>query len=329
MAITSSLAVLIWLAGCGYIGDPLPPALKIPVAITDLSAFERGDKIVIGFTVSEMTTEGILIDRYGELDVRIGVNVEPWHQPTWETDAERIDATSPLVAGPMRMEATVAPWIGREVVLGVRVSNRKGRWSGWSNFFVLRVIEQLPPPGSVHVQNVREGVKVSWTYNDRRPDVRFYGYRRNNGSEVISQVAEINQTEFVDGNTEYGKTYEYAARAVIPAGNNTAESEISEWLEITPEDLFAPAPPAGLAGVTGLDTIELTWEPNQEPDLAYYSVYRAGQNGSMHRIAESLSVPAYSDCDIESGRQYRYAVSSVDQLDNESELSAAIEQAAP
>ena len=30
------------LAGCGYIGDPLPPLLNIPARVTDLTAVQRG-----------------------------------------------------------------------------------------------------------------------------------------------------------------------------------------------------------------------------------------------------------------------------------------------
>ena len=30
------------LAGCGYVGEPLPPALKRPMRVTDLAAVERG-----------------------------------------------------------------------------------------------------------------------------------------------------------------------------------------------------------------------------------------------------------------------------------------------
>ena len=325
----AGLASLIWLAGCGYIGEPLPPALNIPVAVTDLTAVERGDKIVIRFTVPRMTTEGLLLGRYGELNVRIGASVDPWHQPTWEDNSEGVEGTSAPAAGPMQIETPVAPWTGRDVIIGVRVSNHKGRWSGWSNFVTLKVIEQVPKPGNMHVDNVRDGIKVSWTFRDLGPGVRFSLYRRINGAEVITQVGETDQTEFIDENTEYGKTYEYSARAAIPAGNNMAESDVSEWLAITPEDLFAPTPPSGLAVVTGLDTIELAWEPSQEPDLASYNVYRSGQDGSMNVIANSLSAPKYSDRDVESGRRYRYAVSSVDKLGNESEPSAAIEQAAP
>ena len=50
------LALLV--TGCGYVGDPLPPALNIPVPVADLNAVQRGDQIIIQFTVPQMTTEG-------------------------------------------------------------------------------------------------------------------------------------------------------------------------------------------------------------------------------------------------------------------------------
>jgi len=36
--------------GCGYIGEPLPPALNIPSRVTDLRAVEFGDKILAEWT---------------------------------------------------------------------------------------------------------------------------------------------------------------------------------------------------------------------------------------------------------------------------------------
>ena len=50
------LAVLVILAaavlsGCGYAGEPLPPALSRPMRVTDLQAVERGENIAVQFTV--------------------------------------------------------------------------------------------------------------------------------------------------------------------------------------------------------------------------------------------------------------------------------------
>lgn len=48
-------------SGCGYIGEPLPPALHIPQPVVDLSAIERGSKIFVQFTLPSHTTENLEI----------------------------------------------------------------------------------------------------------------------------------------------------------------------------------------------------------------------------------------------------------------------------
>jgi hypothetical protein len=323
------LAVAILLAGCGYVGDPLPPALNIPVRITDLAAVERGDNIVIQFTVPGMTTEGTLLSRYGELELRIGGGLDPWHQPTWEAAAERIEAGAELAAGPMRVETPAASWTGREAVLAVRLSNHKGRWSEWSNLVALHVVEPLPAPAGLAADAVPAGVRLQWRQTGDRPNCRFRVYRRTPDSRTVSLIAEPDRREWTDTGTRFGITYEYIVQAVVPAGDKLAESELSSPISITPVDTFPPAVPTGLAAVAGLDTIELTWNRNQEPDLAFYRVYRSAGEGQRQKISDSLEAPSYSDRDVTSGTQYRYAVSSVDQLGNESDPSATVEQAAP
>ena len=52
---------LLWLAGCGYTGEPLPPALNLPTRVTDLAIVERGDQLVIQFTPSRISTEGAVL----------------------------------------------------------------------------------------------------------------------------------------------------------------------------------------------------------------------------------------------------------------------------
>ena len=49
------------LYGCGSIGEPLYPALKIPTRVTDLGAVERGNQIDVTFTTPPLTTEGLAI----------------------------------------------------------------------------------------------------------------------------------------------------------------------------------------------------------------------------------------------------------------------------
>ena len=63
-------------AGCGYIGEPLPPLANVPARVTDLAAMQRGSRIVVSFTVPRLTTEGMPL-KAPALELRIGASPTP------------------------------------------------------------------------------------------------------------------------------------------------------------------------------------------------------------------------------------------------------------
>jgi fibronectin type 3 domain-containing protein len=132
-------------------------------------------------------------------------------------------------------------------------------------------------------------------------------------------------SEFVDPAVQYDKTYEYSVQAVRQAGDREAESLVSAPVQVSREDRFAPAVPRGLTAVAGTHSVELAWTPSPETDLAGYRVYRAIEGGKFERLAELIEVPSFSDRSAERGKRYSYAVTSIDQLGNESDRSEPLE----
>jgi len=78
------------LSGCGYAGEPKPPALRRPLKAADLAAVERGAKIIVTFTLPDETTEGLPISTPPDIELRIGVAPSPWNQDAWEASATRV-----------------------------------------------------------------------------------------------------------------------------------------------------------------------------------------------------------------------------------------------
>jgi len=324
------LSVGLLAAGCGYVGDPLPPALKIPVPISDLAAVERGENIVIQFTVPRMTTEGLVLKRFGKLDLRIGSEgLQPFDLAVWEAGARPIPSPAEVKAGPVRLQVPAAPWAGQEVLVAARVSNHKGRWSDWSNLVTLHVTRPLPAPTAFEASNVRQGVRLRWDISETRPRLRFRVFRRTGGAGPFTRVAETDQRTWVDTGTRYGTLYEYRVQAIETIGDDVAESEPTPLVSITPVDRFAPAPPTGLIAVAGPRGIALTWEPVRDQDLAFYRVYRSSEDGQVRRIADSLAAPGYSDQDVNPAERYTYTVTAVDNSGNESQPSAAVSATVP
>ncbi len=292
------------LAGCGAIGDLQPPTLDIPLPVTDLSVIERGEKVVVEFTIPELTTEGLAL-RLARVDLEAG--------------SEALDTTG-MKPGPVRLEVAAARWRGREVPFRVRLVSRKGRDSGWSKPVVLRVVAPLATPSGLKAEAVSSGVKLVW---EGSPDLS-YRIRRN--GEIVATTAG---REWVDGAARFGERYEYSLQAAVMSDPVRAESEISPGVAITPEDRFPPAVPKRLTGMAASSSIELAWEPCGEADLAGYNVYRATGGQEFRRVAERATAPSYSDRDVKPSVPYRYAVSAVDLSGNESQRSAPVEVSLP
>src|SRR5580704_14890140 len=122
------------LAGCGTIGEPLYPALNIPTRVTDLTAVERGDRIEINFTIPPLTTEGLAIKEIGGVELRVGpIPGTAFNLSNWANAANRVDLQPPEKPGPVHAESPVRGFVGKDLVVAVRVANAKGRNSEWSN----------------------------------------------------------------------------------------------------------------------------------------------------------------------------------------------------
>jgi hypothetical protein len=311
--------------GCGFVGEPLPPLLNIPQPVADLAAVQRGSKIIVHFTLPQLTTEGVGIKPPLQWDLRMG---EPlageFRTEEWATRAQ--SPPEPHVEnGRVSYEIPAAAWIGKDVVLAVRVAGANQRFSAWSKLQVLTVVQPPAPPRDLKAENVLEGVRLTWS--GAGPSFRVY--RRAEGEAEFTVAANTETHEFLDRATEYGKPVHYIVQAIVKTGTGEVESDLPGEVSKTPADEFPPAVPGGLTAVPTANSIELTWDRDTEPDLAGYRVYRAAPGGEFEKIGETAEAPSYSDRQIESGKKYRYAVSAFDKTGNESKRSIELEMAAP
>lgn len=308
------------LAACGYVGDPLPPALNIAAQVTDLRAVEYGDRIIVDFTIQPLTTEGLTLNYLGDIDLRIGSTDAPFDASRWAASAKRVSVTA-SAAGPVRANASAADLIGKQVVIGVRLINKRGRASTWSNLVSLDVVQPVAAPRDVTAEPAPNGARLKWT----SPERSFRVFRRTPEQKEPELIGNSDRPEYVDAAAKYGVTYEYLVQAI----RGSAESDLPPAVTVIPRDVFPPAPPAGLSAVAGLNSVELVWERNTESDLKGYRVYRAAANGEFEVLAEFIDAPAYSDRQVDAGKRYRYAVTAIDQANNESKKSATVEITAP
>ncbi|MBZ5609280.1 MAG: hypothetical protein LAP38_13535 [Acidobacteriia bacterium] len=309
--------------GCGSVGEPLYPAVNIPTAITDLKAVERGNRIDVTFTIPATTTEGLVLKTVGSVELRVGPNAGPEFQiDRWASTATRADVTPTPSTGPVRVPVAAQQFVGQDVIVAVRLTNAKGRYSGWSNLVPLTVDQPLATPANVKAEAVPRGVAVAWTAAGTN---QFRVYRKTGDEKEPSLLATVEQPTYLDAATEYGKAYEYYVEAV----RGKTVSEVAGPVAITPKDIFPPAVPAGLTASAGIGSVELAWERNTEPDFKEYRISRSEEAGQFVQIAAGLEAPSYSDRNVESGKHYRYRIVAVDQSGNASEPCNPVEAIAP
>jgi hypothetical protein len=318
---------LLLLSGCGYVGDPLPPALRIPGKVTDLRVAQQEDRLVIHFTVPELTTDGLPL-KLGKVDLLAGPHTQaPFNAEAWAAAAKALD-TSTVKPGPATVEVASSGWSGQEVFFRVRLIGDRGKDGGWSDFAKMRVIAPLRKPDGLKAEATAQGVKLTWA-GPREPAGVAFRIRRQEGKGPVAEVATATGYEWLDTQTRYGETYEYSVQSLVTADGARAESALSDPISIVPVDRFPPAVPAGLTVLAGPSSIELSWDPKSEADFAGYFVYRAASGGALERLAGPLSAPGFSDKGARPGTAYRYAVSAVDQTGNESPRSNAVEISMP
>jgi hypothetical protein len=156
----------------------------------------------------------------------------------------------------------------------------------------------------------------------------------------------------VDRTAQINHSYRYTAERVrsVELGGQRLEVRSVASAEITVEmkDVFPPEAPLGLVAVPGFAgeaevqvgeqaqraAIDLSWEPNLEPRVVGYRVYRRDLDGEATAIwrrlnSELVTVAAYRDLNVVAGRRYAYRVTAVDGTGNESARSGEVVETAP
>jgi hypothetical protein len=319
------LAVMlcVLLAGCGSIGEPLYPALRIPSPVGDLTVVEQGTNLDINFTIPPLTTEGLPLKQIGAVELRVGPGtINGWNADEWAKSSTRIDVPTPEKPGPVQATIPVSKFVGSEVVVAVRLTNPKGKDAGWSNLKTFEVKPPLADPTNFQLTASREGVVLSWSASGPSE------FRISRKTELQSKpvlLATATEPNYVDISAEFDKAYEYSIQAV----RDNVESNVVGPKSITPSNVFPPAVPSGLTASVGIGAVELAWNRNTEPDFKEYRILRSEEGGPFVEIAHGLDAPIYSDHAIQNGKHYRYEVVAVAQNDRSSAASTPVEITAP
>jgi len=361
---------LMSMAGCGTPGAPQPPSLHMPERVTDLTAVRAGGSVTLHWTMPRKTTDHLLIKSQvpvgvcwreaaaGECHAAGQAKLDPGVEVG--ADGKFHEAL------PVELSAG-SP---RAVSYFVELKSPKGRSAGLSNPAVVVAGTAPAPVEGLSAEVHADGVALHWNSGESGA-VRLHrklltpaalakkSAREKSGNAMATPAPEPVLRDLMvtapeagpnagalDKTARFGEVYEYTAQRVAqvsvngssidgPGGKTSLEllGEISAPVRVDVVDIFPPAVPQGLVAVLVPEekTIDLSWQPDTDEDLAGYIVYRAAEDGAWQRIsgAQPLIGPAYRDAAVAAGHAYRYAVSAIDLTGHESKRSVEAQENFP
>lgn len=346
-SILAAALLIASLSGCASPGPARPPSLHLPRVVTDLAAVRTGDNVLLRWTTPEKTTDG--------LKVPPTLTAEICRQ----TAASTCIPTTRVAVHPGASEATDALLgnltAGPAALLTYRIQilNANGHSAGLSTPAFAAAGAAPPSIEHLHGTPVREGAMLEW---QPQPTPSFIELRRtlvqtkpirkqpvrkplqltpSTPTEVRLQAGKPSTDPggTIDPTAQPGETYRYTAQRVrdVNLGGHSLElcSAPSSPITVVMLDTFAPKAPTGLVTAPSTDSIDLSWEPNTEPDLAGYIVYRqqiSSSAGPTRLTPTPIPVPAFSDHTAQPGETYTYTVTAIDAAGNESPASNQVRE---
>jgi hypothetical protein len=240
-------------------------------------------------------------------------------------------------------------------IYAVEVLNNRGRSAGLSNQIKVPTAAISHLDGIPQIQVTPDAVVVTATVVPRETPVAqtLELRRKEKGAPQETTVAqrplELQEgqsanVELRDENFVWEKTYQYRVVLVglekLPDGSTVSfDADASSPVEILVHDLFPPAVPTGLQAVFSgqlpgqQPSIDLTWNPDLDRDLAGYFVYRRIQDqpatAAIKLNAQPVATPSLRDTAIQPGNTYVYSVSAIDERGNESQRSQETSEQVP
>jgi len=348
-------------AGCASPSEPIERTPPVPQTVTDLSATQTANDVILTFTLPTETIDRRALDQPPTIEIYRGIGPATDSQPHLSLLATVPSAAVDQYAsqGRVRYVDSLRPedFAGRDVAgahYSVRTRASAKRESEDSNIVSVFIRPALDPVSDLRAQVTHAAIVLTWTAPQKTftgSPASAAGYRiyRAEGAppagaseaprakSPLAKIGESQSLSFQDTQFEFGKTYMYSVRGVAGSGAESLESADSNPVIVEAHDVFPPAAPLGLVIATvpqhgeAAAHLELSWAVSPETDVAGYNVYRSEQGGtSGTRLnTDLLPTPAFRDMNVQPGHRYFYSVTAVDRSGNESRPSEAVSGGVP
>ncbi|MDE1154683.1 MAG: hypothetical protein PW735_03015 [Acidobacteriaceae bacterium] len=345
---TLSAAMLCLLAaGCASPGPPHPPSLALPAASHKMSAERIADAVQISLSVPERTTDHLIIH-----DKRLGLRLcredHPGAACQTITGAAIPEFLYPgsIITLTDPLPPALATGEPRLIAYRVELKNSRGRSAGLSAPAFTLAGAAPAPVQHFQVRGSRLGVVLSWqpqpgddtariliTRNLADPQARHKAAAHHQHDQETFITEDQSRTAttgtMLDNSALEDVAYSYVARrerTLTVAGHTLtvlgADSPVQPY---TLHDIYPPLAPTNLTAA-GFDngTVDLVWEPVEDPALAGYNLYRE-DNGARRKLnTQPLTEPAFHDTTVPAGAASRWSVTAVDASGNESPATTTL-----
>jgi len=331
--VAAALAVLA-LGACGRRGSPLPPEIRVPQPVIDLSATEREGGIEVAWTVPGRRVDNSRILEPGVARLYRVEDAGTGDPRPAMLRSDRVAGYTEIAT--FRLQEPASSYLrgnrivyvdrrslayGRRYTYVATTTDAQGRTSAPSSRVSMTYIAAPEAPQGLRGEPGDRMARLHWQpparLVDGSPVADPMAYEVLRADDVRAEPAPVGRTapgvtSFEDRGPENDRTYRYAVRAIRMAGAATATGEASARVAVTPVKTTPPAPVADLAALPSRGEVRLSWRPSPEPDVAAYIVYRAGAGASPTRVG-SVRPPAttFVDRNVAPGT-YRYTVTAQD-----------------
>ncbi len=327
------LAVLA-VGACGRRGNPVPPEVRVPQPVADLSATEREGGIELAWSVprrridnTRLVDPGIArlyrVDDDGAGEPRAAMLVDERVRGYTEIATFRLhDPPSAYLRGNRIVyHDRRGLAYGRRYTYVVTTADAQGRTSPPSSRVSITYIAPPEPPQALRGEAGDRTARLSWRAParlvDGSPVTAPLAYEVLRAADFAAEPAVVGRTEagatsFEDRNLENDRAYTYTVRAVRTVGAASAAGEPGARVVVTPVKTTPPSPPTELVALPSRGEARLSWRPSPEPDVAAYVIYRAAAGAPPARVG-AVRPPAttFVDRDVAAGT-YRYTVTAQD-----------------
>ena len=340
---------LLLVFGCANPGPPRPPSLSLPASVTDLHALRIGEKVELTWTNSAQTTDDLPVKPPLSAEICRDMPAPAAHSsaactPVGRTAVNAGEGTffDPLPPALLSDPVTV-------IVYHVRLLNSRGRSAGISNPAMtvtgaapaaVADLTTIPAAGGLRLEWRRASQPAAAVILERtsatpvngnpQPSRKITSAKSSDTVHLLGSPQGADSGGAIDNSTQRDAKYIYVAHrertVTLNSSSFVLQSIASSPLTVTVRDVTPPATPAGLEAVAFGSSVDLSWEPNVEPDLAGYLVERTqlaepvvGGTDTWQSLTRAPGQsPAFHDSPPASSARYRYRVSAIDTSGNRS-----------